>query len=64
MHNDPAFPVYGIVTDGTLWEFGRLVGDTFMRNRTNFTLANLPILFGAVNSVFKATTSVSPVSIN
>ena len=64
INNDPAFPVYGIVTDGTLWEFGRLVGDSFMRNRTNFTLANLPILFGAVNSVFKATTSVSPVSIN
>ena len=23
-------PVYGIVTDGTLWQFGRLVGDIFI----------------------------------
>ncbi len=59
INDDPDFPIYGIVTDGTLWEFGRLVSDTFTRNRTNFTLANLPVLFGAVNSVFKATTNVS-----
>ena len=49
------FPVYGIVTDGTLWQFGRLIGDTFTQNRTDFALANLPTLFGAVDSVFKAT---------
>ena len=59
INDDPDFPIYGIVTDGTLWEFGRLVSDTFTRNRTNFTLTNLPVLFGAVNSVFKATTNVS-----
>ena len=56
MNDGAAFPVYGIVTDGTLWQFGRLVGDTFTQNRTDFALANLPTLFGAVNSVFKATT--------
>ena len=49
------FPVYGIVTDGALWQFGRLIGDTFTQNRTDFALANLPTLFGAVDSVFKAT---------
>ena len=54
INDNPDFPVYGIVTDGTSWEFGRLVGDLFTRNRTNFTLANLPILFGAVDSIFKA----------
>ena len=58
INDDPSFPVYGIVIDGTLWEFGRLVNDTFTRNRTNFTLANLPILFGAVDSVFKEATEV------
>ena len=53
--NDNAeLPVYGIVTDGTLWQFGQLVGDAFTRNRTNFSLDNLPILFGAVDSIFKA----------
>ena len=51
-------PVYGIVTDGTLWQFGRLIGDTFTQNKTDFALANLPTLFGAVDSVFKATANL------
>ena len=54
INDDADFPVYGIVTDGTLWQFGRLIGDTFTQNRTDFALANLPTLFGAVDSVFKS----------
>ncbi|RKU17169.1 hypothetical protein C6501_04520 [Candidatus Poribacteria bacterium] len=52
-------PVYGIVTDGTLWQFGRLIGDTFTQNRTDFALANLSTLFGAVDSVFKSVTAMN-----
>ena len=51
INDNPDFPVYGIVTDGTLWQFGRLVGDNFTQNRKDFALANLPTLFGAVNAV-------------
>ena len=58
INDDAAFPVYGIVTDGTLWQFGRLIGDTFTQNKTDFALANLPTLFGAVHSVFKSATVV------
>ena len=54
MNDNPDFPLYGIVTDGITWQFGRLVADVFTRNRTNFSLDNLPNLFGAVDSVFKA----------
>ena len=54
INDDPDFPVYGIVTDGILWQFGRLVGDVYTRNSANYSLDNLPILFGAMNSVFKA----------
>ena len=54
INDDPDFPVYGIVTDGILWQFGRLVRDVYTRNSTNYSLDNLPILFGAMNSVFKA----------
>ncbi|MDE0556240.1 MAG: hypothetical protein OXI24_18660 [Candidatus Poribacteria bacterium] len=54
INDDPAFPVYGIVTDGTLWQFGKLIGNTFTQNRTDFVLTDLPTLFGAVDSVFKA----------
>ena len=53
-NDNPDFPLYGIVTDGITWQFGRLVADVFTRNRTNFSLDNLPNLFGAMDSVFKA----------
>ena len=54
INDDPDFPVYGIVTDGILWQFGRLEGDVYTRNRANYSLDNLPILFGAMDSVFRA----------
>ena len=54
INDDTTFPVHGIVTDGILWQFGRLVGNVFTRNRSNFSLDNLPSLFDAVDSVFKA----------
>ena len=53
LNGSTVLPVYGIVTDGTLWQFGRLIENTFTQNRTDFTLGNLSTLFGAVDSVFK-----------
>lgn len=47
------FPVYGIVTDGISWQFGKLVGDTFTENFTPFSSGDLPRLFGAIDAVFK-----------
>ncbi len=52
-------PVYGIVSDGTWWQFGKLVGDAFTQNRTSFSMDNLPVLFGAIDSVFKSASEVS-----
>ena len=54
INEDPEHAVYGIVSDGTLWQIGCLVGDTFTRNRTSFSIDDLPTLFGAVDSLFKA----------
>ena len=48
------FPMYGIVTDGISWQFGKLVGDTFTENLTPFSSGDLPRLFGAIDAVFKA----------
>lgn len=56
---EPDVPVYGIVSDGKLWEFGNLVGEAFTQNRTSFTLDNLPTLFGAIDFVFKAATETA-----
>ena len=51
---DSESPVYGIVSDGILWQFGCLLGDTFTRNRTSFNVDDLSMLFHAIHTVFKA----------
>ncbi len=59
INEDLEHPVYGIVSDGTLWQIGHLVGETFTQNRTSFSVDNLPVLFGAIDSVFRAASEVS-----
>lgn len=54
INEDTEHPVYGIVSDGTFWQIGHLVNETFTQNRTSFSVDNLPVLFGAIDSVFKA----------
>ena len=56
---DPEVPVYGIVSDGTWWQFGYLVGDAFTRNRTSFSVDDLSTLFGAIDTVFKTASEAS-----
>ncbi len=43
--------IYGIVTDGVLWQFGRLKQDVFTKNSHNFTLDNLNKLYGALEFI-------------
>ncbi|NET44419.1 hypothetical protein [Okeania sp. SIO2B3] len=43
--------VYGIVTDGNLWQFGKLVADTFIKDSGNFTIDNLLRVYGAVENL-------------
>ena len=50
----PDILVYGIVSDGTNWEFGLLDSDAFTRNRISVSMHNLPQLFGTIDTVFKA----------
>ncbi len=59
INDDAVTPVHGIVTDGKLWEFGRLVGDVFTRHQTSFTSDNLPVLLGTVDSVFGTATGAT-----
>jgi hypothetical protein len=54
INGDDAFTVYGIVTDGKLWEFGKLCGDIFTKNAESFTVDDLARLFGVLNHVFQA----------
>ena len=48
INDDTSQPVFGIVTDGELWKFGKLVGSVFTLEPTGYTLTDLPELFGAL----------------
>ena len=54
INDAPDVPVYGIVSDGERWQFGKLVDDDFTQNRKTFSIDDVPTLFGAINAVFKA----------
>ena len=54
INDDRDTPVYGIVSDGERWQFGKLTGDAFTRHKTSFSVDNIPTLFGAIDAVFKA----------
>jgi hypothetical protein len=43
--------VYGIVTDGQVWQFGKLERDVYTYNEKLFTLDELPELLGALDFV-------------
>ncbi|NEP52782.1 MAG: hypothetical protein F6K65_29855 [Moorea sp. SIO3C2] len=49
INQDIKRPVYGIVTDGNLWQFGRLQRDIFTQNIENFTIDKLSRLYGALD---------------
>lgn len=53
LNDNPNKPVYGIVTDGELWKFGKLVSDTFTSNLEGYTVGDLAELFGAITFIFQ-----------
>jgi len=50
----PESAIYGIVTDGKLWQFGKLVQNLFTRNITVLTISELKKLFGAIGYLMEA----------
>jgi hypothetical protein len=48
--------VYGIVSDGKLWEFGRLQDNIFTKNITSYTITSLNELFYGINHLFSLAT--------
>ena len=47
------FTYYGIVSDGNLWQFGKLRGQLFVQETSSFTLDQLEHIFGALVYVFE-----------
>ena len=59
LNENPHKPIYGIVTDGNLWQFGKLVVDTFTQNIENFTIDKLSRLYGALEHMLQLVDSDS-----
>ena len=45
--------VYGIVTDGEIWQFGQLVGAVFTKNLSRASIDRLEEVYGAVFGVIE-----------
>lgn len=45
--------IFGIVSNGKDWEFGKLEGNIFIKNKSRYLLEELDRIFAAVNYVFQ-----------
>ncbi len=53
INGKPELPVFGIVTNGDNWEFGRLENDLFTENESFCTILDLDTLFGVLTTFFE-----------
>ncbi|MEQ9355015.1 hypothetical protein [Coleofasciculus chthonoplastes] len=53
INNDPGQRIFGIVSNGAIWQFGQLIADNFTQNKRFYTIQDLERLFAAVNYVFQ-----------
>ena len=51
LNAQPHQPVFGIVSNGKVWEFGSLLGDRFTHQVQAYTIYDLDRLFAAINDV-------------
>ena len=59
INNDDTIPVYGIVTDGALWEFGKLETNLFTQSETVLAISDLKKVFGAIGYLMQANVPVT-----
>ncbi|MEG4037206.1 hypothetical protein QUA03_25690, partial [Microcoleus sp. S36b_A4] len=53
LNNEPEQTIFGIVSNGAMWQFGKLKLEMFTQNKIFYTIQDLDRLFAAVNYVFK-----------
>ncbi|WP_318528502.1 hypothetical protein [Plectonema radiosum] len=53
INDDLEKTVFGIVSNGKVWQFGKLNVDIFTRSRNLYTIEELDKLFAAVNYIFQ-----------
>ncbi len=53
LNQDPQIIIFGIVSNGDRWQFGKLEAEVFTRNITFFSIQELNPLFAALNYIFQ-----------
>jgi len=53
LNGESAIAIFGIVSNGINWEFGKLEGNTFMHHPAPYSIFELERLFGTVNYLFQ-----------
>ena len=53
INNDLEKDIFGIVSNGKIWQFGKLNVDIFTRNKNLYVIQDLDKLFAAVNYIFQ-----------
>jgi hypothetical protein len=53
INNIEDLEVFGIVTNGDVWEFGKLTKDTFVQFNPNLALTDIDMLFSALATIFE-----------
>ena len=53
LNNEPEQTIFGSVSNGVMWQFGKLKLEMFTQNKIFYTIQDLERLFAAVNYVFK-----------
>jgi hypothetical protein len=53
LNQDETFPVQGVVTDGEIWHFGKLIRQVFIKNETVLAISDLKKIFGAISSLLR-----------
>ncbi|HEY9608295.1 MAG TPA: hypothetical protein V6C93_02965, partial [Allocoleopsis sp.] len=53
LNENPQMTVFGIVSNGDRWQFGKLSADIFTRNIILYSIQELDKLFAAVNYIFR-----------
>jgi len=59
INQNELMPIHGVVTDGELWQFGKLVSNLFTKNETVFAISDLNKIFGALSFIIKDTKKYS-----
>jgi len=53
LNEQPDYPIYGIVTDGELWQFGKLHETQFTQEVTRSTIDDIEKVFGSIYAVIQ-----------